>query len=45
MIEPGMFDRMVIGLVLIGMAIGLVLSAIGAGLYYLFSHLTIGWIP
>lgn len=44
MIGPGMFDGVIALLILIGIAIGLAICGIAYGIYYLFSHITIGWV-
>jgi hypothetical protein len=40
----GIFDGLVTGLILIGVALGFVIVGFLGFLYWLFSHITIGWI-
>lgn len=39
-----MFDDIIAGLIIIGIVIGLLLAGLGAFLWWVFSHLTIGWV-
>jgi hypothetical protein len=44
MIDVGRaFDDAIVGLLSIGIAIGVVLVGVAYGLYWVASHLTIGW--
>lgn len=40
----GCFDGLMQGLILMGIIIGFALCGLGALLFWVFSHLTIGWV-